>query len=242
MSEMEFDAVAADYREILDRAILISGENSRYFAEQRVHILRGILGRRVGDCRSIVDYGCGTGIGVDFLKDQLRPERIVGMDVSQKSLELAAATYQADSIEFQHVDDHQPQSDVDLVFSNGVIHHIAPDDRADVFLRIHAMLRPGGVCAIWENNPWSLPARYCMKVNAFDRHAQMVSARAVRRLFVSSGLRPISTSYHFVFPRLLAKLRPLEPSVRWMPMGAQYVVLATRPELDFRRSRTKATT
>jgi hypothetical protein len=36
------------------------------------------------------------------------------------------------------------------------------------------------------------------------------------------------TAYHLFFPAALARLRPLEPALRWCAMGAQYDCHAVR--------------
>ena len=226
-NEAEFDAFAATYRETLDRAIAVSGEDATYFAQSRVQWLQAVFASRSIPCRSILDFGCGTGMGVNFLKQGFDAAEVTGIDVSHKSLQIAAQQHAESSVQFLHVDQYVPRGDRDLVFSSGVLHHIAVDERAKWMAVIARSLRPGGVCAIWENNPWSLPARYCMRINPFDRNAVMLSASETRRLCWAAGLRVLSTHYRFVFPRALSLLRPMERYFERFPVGAQYVVLST---------------
>jgi trans-aconitate methyltransferase len=225
----EFDEFAGDYQQILNRALAISGEDGVYFARERVQILRSIFDALNFHAATIMDFGCGTGIGLEFLRDLLEPEQILGVDVSAASLQVAAERYRESSVGFYQMEDYEPAGEVDLVFSNGVMHHIDPGERSRVFSLIHDALRPGGVLAIWENNPWSLPARYCMKANPFDRHAQMVSPKCAGQLCADAGLDVLSTQYAFVFPRWLSYLRVLEKHLSPWPLGAQYLVLSQRP-------------
>jgi len=143
-----------------------------------------------------------------------------------KSLQIAAQQHAESSVQFLDVEQYVPQGDRDLVFSSGVLHHIAVDERAKRMAVIARSLRPGGICAIWESNPWSLPTRYCIRVNPFDRDAVMLSASNTRRLCRAAGLRVLSTHYQFVFPRFVSALRPMEPYFERFPIGAQYVVLS----------------
>ncbi len=225
-NEAEFDAFAATYRETLDRAISVSGEDATYFAQSRVQWLQAVLASRSIACHSILDFGCGTGMGVSFLKQGFDAAEVTGVDVSRKSLQIAAQQHSESNIQFVHADQYVPRGDRDLVFSSGVLHHIAVDERAKWMAVIAGSLRPGGMCAIWENNPWSLPARYCMRVNPFDRDAVMLSASTTRRLCRAAGLRVLSTHYRFIFPRVLSALRPMEKHFERLPIGAQYVVLS----------------
>ncbi len=50
---------------------------------------------------------------------------------------------------------------VDVAYCNGVFHHIAPDERPRRSRRSGA-LRPGGVFALFENNPWNPGTRLVM--------------------------------------------------------------------------------
>ncbi len=225
-AEAEFDAFAETYQQTLDRAIAASGEDGCYFAGARVDWLRSLLEAESCDCRSILDFGCGTGMGVTSLAERFQSARITGIDVSSASLAIAARRHPDSTIRFEHAADFQPHADQDLVYSSGVLHHIDPCERAHWLAVIAQALRPGGVCAIWENNPWSLPARYCMRVNPFDQQASMVSARNVRKLCREAGLQVFLTRYAFIFPRWLAALRPFEQSMARFPLGAQYVVLS----------------
>ena len=81
---------------------------------------------------------------------------------------------------------------------------------------------------MWENNPWSPAARYVMYRIPFDRDAIMVWPSEARRLAQCAGLSVARTDYAFVFPRSLRFMRVLEPTVRRLPLGAQYQVLSLK--------------
>ena len=89
-------------------------------------------------------------------------------------------------------------------------------------------LRPGGLFAFWENNPWNPGTRMIMRRIPFDRDAVMVAPAAARRLLIDGGLEVVSTEFRFYFPAPLRRLRPLEPHLRRLPLGAQYLVLARK--------------
>jgi len=65
-----------------------------------------------------------------------------------------------EKVDVKGKDEIQPLGDRDLVFSSGVLHHIAVNERAKWMSVLAGSLRPGGMCAIWENNLWSLPTRF----------------------------------------------------------------------------------
>jgi hypothetical protein len=47
-------------------------------------------------------------------------------------------------------------------------------------------------------------------------------------LLATAGLRDVRLDYIVFFPRILAALRPLEPRLGWLPLGAQVLVTGTR--------------
>jgi SAM-dependent methyltransferase len=222
MNQSAFDPYAESYDAALEKGISISGEGRDYFARGRVEWLRGCLAELGSSPGSVLDFGCGTGDATPHLLS-LAPD-LVGVDISQKSLEVAARRYGARA-RFLHLAARPPAGDLDLVFCNGIFHHIAPTARPEALRYIHQSLRAGGLFAFWENNPWNPGTRYVMWRIPFDRDAVPVSSPEARRLLWESGFEVLRTDYLFLFPRPLRWLRWLEPRLSRLPLGAQYQVL-----------------
>jgi SAM-dependent methyltransferase len=180
--------------------------------------------------RRVLDFGCGTGTSTPLFLDVLGAESVIGVDPSESSLRVARETYGNLPASFQCIDDFQPQGDIDLAFCNGVFHHIPVGDRQNAAKCVANALRPGGVFALWENNPWSPAARYVMSRIPFDRDAVMVWPGTARKLSRKSGLSILRTDFAFVFPKSLRLLRFVESSLSWLPVGAQYQVLSRKPD------------
>jgi SAM-dependent methyltransferase len=221
---MDFDEYASDYDRALGRGIAVSGENKEYFARERVAWLKLRLGELGLRPRSVIDFGCGTGSAMPFLRDLLGAERVLGVDDSAVSLEIAARHDPA--ARFVKLEAFQPDGSADLVFCNGVFHHVPPPHRPVTVETIRRALRPGGVFALWENNPWNPGTRYVMWRIPFDRDAVPISAPAASALLRDGGFEVLRLDFRFVFPRALSWLRRLEPAVASLPFGAQYQVLA----------------
>ena len=153
---------------------------------------------------------------------------MIGLDVSCASIELAKTRHEAEGIRFFTFEQYAPAADIDLAYCNGVFHHIPLAERAGALGYIAQTLRPGGLFAFWENNPWNPGTRLVMRRIPFDRDAKMLSAPHARRLLEGAGFEIISTDFLFVFPRALAALRPLESALTRVPAGAQYMVLCRR--------------
>ena len=224
---MDFDEYASTYDAALGRGLVASGENKEYFARERVTW----LGRRLGELgirpRSVLDFGCGTGSAIPFLRERLGAEEILGIDDSVASLEVAERCRDSD-LRFMLREEFQPKESFDLVFCNGVFHHIPPAQRPGAVETIRRALRPGGLFALWDNNPWSPAARYVMSRIAFDRDAVPISSRQSRNLLERGGLTVLHTDFLFVFPRPLRWLRRFEQRLVSLPIGAQYQVLSRR--------------
>jgi SAM-dependent methyltransferase len=238
-----FDAYADDYEDALAQGLRASGETRDHFARGRLAFLARCLAETGRSARRVMDFGCGTGTSVPLIRELLSPAAIVGVDTSPRSIERAAreqaareqaarehaAREQAGAdVSFAITDRYTPAADLDVAYTNGVFHHIPVADRPSAIGFLRRALRPGGVLALWENNPWSLGARYVMSRIPFDRDAVMLSARQARALARAAGFRVLRTDFLFVFPRALRALRPLEDRLRPVPVGAQYQVLCER--------------
>jgi SAM-dependent methyltransferase len=123
-----------------------------------------------------------------------------------------------------------PAEYIDLAFCNGVFHHIPVIDRLTAMKRVYSSLRPSGLFAFWENNPWNLATRYVMGRIPFDRDAVTLSPPAARRLLREGGFEVMRTDFLFFFPRHLSWLRSLEPRLTCLPLGAQYQILCRKPK------------
>lgn len=224
----EFDEFSADYDGALDSGLSVSGEKKDYFARGRIAWLAQCLGRLRERPERLLDYGCGTGSAVPFMLDLLEPRSILGIDISTKSLERARRSWGSDRVRFACFDDFHPNERTDLAFCNGVFHHIPVSERRLKLNEVSGLLRPGGLFAFWENNPWNPGTRYVMSRIPFDHAAIPISAPQARRMLRAAGFDILSTHFLFIFPRTLKWLRPIEPYLSPLPLGAQYQVLCRK--------------
>lgn len=222
--QAEFDTFADDYDRHLAKGLALAGETKEHFARARIEWTRGRLTQVRHPTESVLDFGCGTGTSTPMLRDLLGAREVLGVDVSQASLDRAP---RGEGLSYALLDEVQP-SGLDLAFTNGVFHHIEPADRPSSIEFIRDSLHDHGVLALWENSPYNPATRYGMWANEFDRHAIMAWPRTLRRLLESGGFRVLRTDFMFIFPHVLKSLRWVEPHVTSFPIGGQYVVLAQR--------------
>lgn len=228
-AKTEFDAYAATYDAALARGISISGEDKNYFARSRILWLSRHLSCLQEHPRTAMDFGCGTGSAIPFLLNELELESLVGVDASTQSLAIARQMH-GTRARFVPLAQYRPTGDFDLVFCNGVFHHILPDDRVAAVDTVYSSLRPGGLFAFWENNPWNFGTRYVMRRIPFDHGAVTLSAPTACRLLRERGFQVVRTDFLFLFPRSLSWLRSLEPHMASLPLGAQYEILCRKPD------------
>jgi SAM-dependent methyltransferase len=227
---MSFDAYARDYDQVLNSALAASGEQKEYFASERIAWLRKQMHRLGFAPLSVIDYGCGTGSSTPYFVYLPSIVSVIGVDTSAESIRQARQKHPFAHARFLTCADYCPSGEFDLAFCNGVFHHIAPDQRFAAVRYIYHALRPGGLFAFWENNPWNPGARYIMARCEFDRDAIQLSPLAARSLLRCGGFRVLRITSRFYFPRALKWLRRLEPALAPIPLGGQYLILCQKPD------------
>jgi len=224
----EFDRTAREYERLFERWLRIAGASREHFARARLNWLARLLRQREIAPRRVMDFGCGTGMSLSLLADILEAEQVIGLDTSEESLAVARESTDSRRVELATPARYQPQQNLDLVFCNGVFHHVPLAERVAVVNYIHRCLRPGGIFALWENNPWNPIHAFAMKHSEIDRNAIPLPPPESRRLVGLEPFRVIRTDYLFFFPGPFRWIRSLEKSLIKVPFGAQYQVLARK--------------
>lgn len=222
-ADAKFDAYASSYASLHAESVRATGESSEYFAQHKLLCLD-----RLGlpATTSVLDYGCGIG----SLTEQLvtRFQRVHGFDPSRGSVELARdraprATF---SIDLGVV----PDAQFDLAVVANVLHHVPPRERRSVIDGVRRKLAPKGKLVVFEHNPWNPLTRRAVASCPFDDDAILLWPREVKRLLSDSGFGRMRQDYVLFFPRFLASLRPLEPRLRWLMLGAQTMTVGERTD------------
>jgi 2-polyprenyl-3-methyl-5-hydroxy-6-metoxy-1,4-benzoquinol methylase len=219
----EFDAFAHSYEEQLDDSLKVSGETAAYFAQYKALYLSWILGSDFTG--RILDYGCGIGSLTRLLKASFPKASLHGFDTSEKSLERARTLVPGVTF-FSNPSGLQEKYHVIVVVN--VLHHVDPSLRAEFLSKVSGYLSSGGRLVVIEHNPLNPMSRWVVRTCPFDKGVTMVKRRKLL-----SDLRKLNhtidrSDYLVFFPRFLARLRPLEPRLNWLPLGAQYSVVARR--------------
>jgi SAM-dependent methyltransferase len=224
MAATDFDEVGGGYGTQLDRGLRLTGEPAEYYAARRIARVRELVEALGVTPRAVLDFGCGTGSSLGLLRDAFPDARILGFEPEPELAKIAGeatATARAELIGGAELDQY---GIADVVYCNGVFHHIAPESRARAMASVARALRADGLACVWENSPFNPGTRLVMARIPFDRNAILLSPRELRSLQTGAGLTPVTTEYHFVFPKVLGFARNLERRLRALPLGGQYVV------------------
>ena len=222
------DQHAQRYDDELNRGLRISGETKDFFAKRRIAWLATCCEQLSFRPRTVLDYGCGIGGATSLLFQHLGAASVIGLDVSAASLETARRTNSELATRYLPPGEYTPDGSVDLVYLNGVFHHIPLQERRSAVGFIAECLRPDGLLAFWENNPLNPGTRYVMSRIPFDKDAITLRSGEAKSLLRSEGFEVINTDYHFIFPRAFKLLRGLEPYLARVPIGAQYQILCRK--------------
>jgi SAM-dependent methyltransferase len=198
VSRVDFDQYAGQYEAILAAQTNFFDGDSGYFARYKIELAQQL----VGPVNSILDFGCGVGRSMPYLREVFPKAEIVGCDPSAESL--AIARRENPSCRFTSMDE------------------LTPD----------AKLKEGGYFIIFEHNPINPVMRHLVKNCPFDADAVLLSMRETVERMRNAHLHIDESSYCLFFPQPLAALRPFEKYLRWLPMGGQYFVCASSQKHD----------
>jgi|GEM_PF-3080025 len=87
---------------------------------------------------------------------------------------------------------------------------------------IKRVLRPGGLCVIFEHNPWNPATRWIVNRCEFDADAVLLSHRKAAQLMIVNGFEDISSQHILTVPIDAGWARTLDKAFGRIPVGAQY--------------------
>ena len=226
----EFDAYTANYNEEINKALNFSGLDIDFFARVKNDYLVDILNARQGGAAKaeLIDVGCGVANAHKQLTG--RVGRLAGIDVSAASI--AVARQRNSGIHYEVFDGtHLPFADrsFDAAFAINVFHHVPVAQRPALVGDVRRVLRPGGLFAIFEHNPFNPVTRRIVNTCEFDKDAVLLKRRDSEALLNASGFGDVSTRYIFSVPAAGPLLRKVDRLFSLLPFGAQYYTVGNNP-------------
>lgn len=229
--QAEFDQFALEYQQQHAASIRLSGETPDFFAQYKIDDVAARLARSGVKPRRILDFGAGVGNSLGPMRAAFPDSEITLLDPSSQSLDIARKRFPGQA-DFRHFDGETiPYDDAsfDLAFAACVFHHIPEDLHLGLIKEIERVLTGGGSFFLFEHNPWNPLTTHAVRNCAFDENAILINSRDLRKRMAAAGFSKSDVVYRIFFPRVLARLRPLERFLTRMPMGAQYFVHAVKP-------------
>lgn len=176
-----------------------------------------------------LDVGCGRGELLEIAGGNFASASGCDPAPSMLPLNTSFRVYEQRSPSKLPVSDYT----VDLVTAVCVFHHVHGRNRTLLLDEIRRVLRPDGLCCIFEHNPWNPITRSIVKKCPLDAEAALLTANGVSDLLRSSGFERIKKEYFLYLPeRLFEKFAPIERLFSRFPLGGQYVVLAQAPYIS----------
>ena len=212
---VNFDDFASNYESYISDSFGKLDSNVRYY-----HSAKGIIAKRELNCNpnKILDFGCGIGSMLKFLKKNFSDSKFYAYDDSSKSLEYVKLKYK-DVICINNLNTDEK---FDLIFLSNVIHHVKSSERDDLFKKIHSLLNPEGKLFIFEHNPYN-PLTLKLVANCeFDADAELIKKKDLIKICKRNNLKIFKSGYIHFFPSKLGFLFKIENYLKWLFLGAQY--------------------
>ncbi len=225
MSDAEFDRYVHHYEAMHRKSIGFSGCEPEYFARYKVNF----ASRHSRDRSVVLDFGAGTGNSIPHFRNYFPGSELVCADVSGDSLEYAAGRFPGNE-RYIRFGDRLPLANdsASLCFAACVFHHILPQEHVRWLTELFRVTRPGGMLAVFEHNPRNPLTRKAVDRCEFDKDAILIRPETLRAAMAAAGWSDLKLHYHVFFPGFLARLRPVEPLLAWLPLGGQYSILGLK--------------
>lgn len=214
-----FDNTAHNYDQLLENNLAAYGKNISYYSEYKVRL----SSKLVKNAADILEYGCGTGRNLPFLKKYFPDSKIYAYDISQKSISIAKEQNPDVNFFGRETIEKQKQA-YDLIFMANVLHHVVPEERHIVFSQVYASLKKGGEALIFEHNPYNPLTVHAVNTCPFDEGVILLKPKEILARAERSGFTIIQKRYSLFFPAALQKFSPLEKYISFLPLGGQYVI------------------
>ncbi len=228
MNKVNFDEHAENYEKVLDKDLIFFGEESSYFAEYKINVVKKTLG--MAKHLNILEYGCGIGMNIKFFSKHFPESKINGCDISQKSLEVAKKRNDP-NVNFFLINEEnltKCNDSFDLIFVSCVFHHIQPTLREQSMRNIFNLMEKNGTLYFFEHNPYNPVTRHIVNTCVWDTDAILLKPKESLNLIKNAGLIIENKKYTLFFPAFLKFLRFMESFLFFLPMGGQYYIKARR--------------
>ena len=168
--KINFDQYSNDYKHYINESIDKFDKNLSYYHQSKIEITKN---RAIRNPKNILDFGCGVGTMIPYMKKKFKKSKIYAFDESKDSLKFLKKKYPFVSC-LKKIDS---TIKFDLIFLSGVIHHIDKKLRKKILKKIYSSLKSSGKLIIFEHNPYNPLTNIVVNNCEFDRDAQLIKKK-----------------------------------------------------------------
>jgi SAM-dependent methyltransferase len=212
---INFDNFTSNYENKISKSFGYIDDNVSYYHAAKSIIAKNEIGYNPN---KILDFGCGIGSMLKFLKKNFNNSKFYAYDESLKSLEHVKTNYS----DVNCLNNLDISEKFDLIFVSNVIHHIKSKDRYSFFQKIYKLLDSNGSLLIYEHNPYNPITQKIVANCEFDVDAELIKKNDLIKLCNENNFLLHKSGYIHFFPSKLKFLFNLEKYLKWLFLGAQY--------------------
>lgn len=219
----EFDSYDQTYEEEIKKSLSGLGVGQDFVARTKAELLVDIVKKNWGDPSQadVLDLGCGIGLYGSYLSGRFKS--LSGIDVSGKCINVA--TQNNSNVNYQVYDGLNipfEADELDIVYIITVMHHIPVSQWVSIVGDIRRVLRPQGLCVIFEHNPWNPITRWIVNRCEFDADATLLSHLKSQSLLRENGYQNIFSRHILTVPFDNILARNMDHLIGRIPLGSQY--------------------
>ncbi len=220
---VDFDEYADRYEGLLKEQLGFFSKDRGYFSEYKVALAAAHMPIPPA---TILDFGCGIGLSLPYLKQHFPNAQLFATDLSEKSLAHVRKHFADVSV---LLDGEVDGKSFDMIFVSGVFHHVPVEQRERVAKRLATLLSGRGELFVFEHNPFNPVTRHMVSTCPFDDDAVLISLKDMKRLLGDAAeLQLTGSGYCLFFPQAMQRLRSFEKRLRKIPLGGQYFIVGRK--------------
>lgn len=227
----EFDTYKTSYREAVNASLSFTGMGVDFFTRVKADYLLDLLAARFPNpgTLDLLDVGCGVGNYHKLLHSHVGT--LTGVDVAVECVAQAAS--ENPGVRYDSYDGGRlPYADAtfDAAFTICVMHHVPPADWTSFVSEALRVLRPGGTFIVFEHNPLNPLTMRVVNRCPFDRDAVLLRSGKTVDLMRAAGFNNTKPRFILSVPAANKALRKMDQLFGYLPFGAQYYVVGTKPD------------
>jgi SAM-dependent methyltransferase len=229
---VKFDEYRCSYDADINQAIAFSGQEHDFFLQAKAEVLIELLRSHVPAVQlDVLDIGCGNGGLHRFLDSAGLTLNLTGIEVAPQFVEVARQHNRG--VAYDVYDGRRLPYDAgrfDAAFTVCVMHHVPPAQWLEFVTEMRRVVRPGGLVAIFEHNPYNPVTAHIVRTCPIDRDAVLLKPTRLTAIMREAGLEAAAREFILFTPFGNPLFRRLDRLMSWLPLGAQYVAFAQVPK------------